>query len=279
MKRVVWLASYPKSGNTWFRAFLANLLRDPDQPVDINELNTGPVASARGPLDAALGYDSADLTHDEIDRMRVEYYLRKGEEEGAPLYLKVHDAYTFLPDGRPMFPPEVTIGALYFVRNPLDVCVSYAHHSGHQLCDKTLRSMGNPNFCVAGRQDRHQEQLRQKMMNWSGHVLSWADAPAQRVLVVRYEDMKAHTEDTFTAAARFIGLPTEPKRIRKAIEFSRFEELKRQEESKGFRERTRAEQSFFRQGETGAGRKTLTREQIEIISRDHAEVMKRFGYQ
>ena len=44
---IVWLASYPKSGNTWTRAFLTAYLGDEDQAVDINDLEGGPIASSR----------------------------------------------------------------------------------------------------------------------------------------------------------------------------------------------------------------------------------------
>ena len=47
--------------------------------------------------------------------------------------MKIHDAYTFLPDGRPMVPPEVTRGVIYIIRNPLDVTVSFAHHSRRSI--------------------------------------------------------------------------------------------------------------------------------------------------
>ncbi len=278
MKRIVWLASYPKSGNTWFRAFLANLLRDPAEPVNINELETGPIASARGPLDAALGYDSADLTHNEIDRLRAEFFLWQTREDGPLLFFKVHDAYTFLPDGRPLFSPEATKAVLYFVRNPLDVCVSFAHHSGRSEYDKMVEAMGNPDHVIAGRYASHHDQLRQKMQGWSQHVLSWAEAPGHRVHVMRYEDMKQRTEETFTAAAHFAGLPTDPDRIRKAIHFSRFEELRKQEEQMGFRERMHADRVFFRKGQIGSGREVLSADQIQKLIRDNGEVMKRFGY-
>ncbi|MEJ2083836.1 MAG: sulfotransferase, partial [Acidobacteriota bacterium] len=38
MTGIVWLASYPKSGNTWLRAFLMNFLDPGKRPVDINQL-------------------------------------------------------------------------------------------------------------------------------------------------------------------------------------------------------------------------------------------------
>ncbi len=74
MSGIYWLASYPKSGNTWLRSFLSNLQQDGDAPADINELATGTIASARDWLDEALGFDSADLSADEIDRLRPAVY-------------------------------------------------------------------------------------------------------------------------------------------------------------------------------------------------------------
>jgi hypothetical protein len=95
---------------------------------------------------------------------------------------------------------------------------------------------------------------------------------------MRYEDMKQKTEETFTAAAHFAELPTEPDRIRKALHFSRFEELRKQEEKMGFRERMHADRRFFRKGQIGSGREALSAEQTQQLIRDHGEVMKRFGY-
>jgi len=50
---IIWLASYPKSGNTWLRIFLTNLRCDGEEPVNINELDGGPIASARALFDEA----------------------------------------------------------------------------------------------------------------------------------------------------------------------------------------------------------------------------------
>ena len=74
MGGIYWLASYPKSGNTWFRAFLRNLLEDDEAPVDINDLSTGSIASARGWLDEVLGFDTADLSPNEVEQLRPEVY-------------------------------------------------------------------------------------------------------------------------------------------------------------------------------------------------------------
>lgn len=278
MKRIVWLASYPKSGNTWFRAFLANFLRDPDVPVNINQIQTGPIASARMPLDTALGYDSSDLTFEEIDSLRREHFLACGEEEGAPLFFKVHDAYTCTSAGQPLFPPEVSLAVIYLVRNPLDVCVSFAHHCGRSEYDRVIKSMSRPEHAMAGNVRRHNDQLRQRMLSWSGHVASWRDAAGHRVKILRYEDMKQNTLQTFTEAIGFLGLPTDERRVKKALEFSSFEELSRQEEKNGFRERVHAERKFFRKGVVGDAQRTLSESQKATIRTDHESMMRQMNY-
>ena len=113
MTRTIWLASYPKSGNTWFRMLVANLSAT-DKPVDINDLpEGGGIASARGPFDYLTLIDSGLLTHEEIDRLRPRVYeqLRRGaadDEYDAPQltepvrFVKAHDAYTYTSEGEPL---------------------------------------------------------------------------------------------------------------------------------------------------------------------------------
>ena len=84
MTRTIWLASYPKSGNTWFRMLVANLSAKDGKPVDINDLpERGGIASARGPFDHLTLIDSGLLTHDEIDCLRPRVYeeLARGEDD------------------------------------------------------------------------------------------------------------------------------------------------------------------------------------------------------
>ena len=113
---IYWLASYPKSGNTWFRIVLANLLKQ--GPIDINQFSTGKIASSRPWIEEALGFDSAYLTHDELDQLRPGIYTWLGETLSEPAYHKIHDAYTFVND-TPLLPKAGCLGALYFIRNSL----------------------------------------------------------------------------------------------------------------------------------------------------------------
>lgn len=278
MSGLVWLASYPKSGNTWFRIFLANFLADGHAPLEINELSFSPIASLRRPFDETLGWDSGDLSPEETERLRPEVHLHWAEAARETHYYKIHDAYTFLPDGRPLFPPAAVRAALYFVRNPLDVCVSLTRHNGDDDFDRTIREMAAPGTTLCGLSDRQFLQLPQKLLTWSEHVTSWIDAPGVRVLVLRYEDMKMQPERFFSEAIRLLGLPEDAARLKKAIEFSRFEELRAQEQKTGFHEKLSVATSFFRKGEAGTWRGELTARQSQRIIADHGAVMRRLGY-
>jgi len=68
--RIVWLASYPKSGNTWMRIFLANLINGSSTPIDLNDLISNGSSFSRPMIDDALGFDTGDLTPEECARLR-----------------------------------------------------------------------------------------------------------------------------------------------------------------------------------------------------------------
>jgi hypothetical protein len=277
MKGIVWLASYPKSGNTWFRVFLTNLLRDADQPAHINELESTPIASARAIFDNNIGFEASDLTADEIDRLRPELYRHLAEEAEETPFMKIHDAYTVMADDTPLIPAQATAGALYFIRNPLDVAVSFAHHSSCNY-DTSIAHMDKPNFAFCARTDRLHNQLRQQLLTWSDHVLSWLDTAPFPVCMLRYEDMKRQPLATFTRAVRFAGLPHTEAQIQKALAFSAFDVVRQQEETDGFREKSPASSRFFRKGQIGSWREELSEKQAQRIVQDHGEVMRRFGY-
>jgi hypothetical protein len=278
MSRILWLASYPKSGNTWLRLFFANLRRAQAGPASVNDLDRRHLVSHRGAFDQCVGFGSEDLTDDEVDLLRPRVYLHLAAESEEILYCKAHDAWTVLPNGRTLFPLEATAGAIYLVRNPLDVCVSYAHHAGASTFDGIIARMANPNFELAGTSNGLRGQLRQRLLRWSDHVLSWVDAPGLRLLVLRYEDLQARPIESFASAAAFANLNPDPDAIARAVKFSSFEELQRQEQEHGFAEQVAPGRRFFRNGKVGTWREVLTSTQTARIIGDHRDVMVRFGY-
>ncbi len=278
MGNIIWLASYPKSGNTWFRVFLTNLLKKTDNPVDINNLIGGPIASARHLLDEPLGYDSGDLSPDECDLLRPEAYIHFSKSLQEQRFCKIHDAYTYLPNGKPLVPKEATKKALYFVRNPLDICISFAHHSGHDNFKNTSKILNNPKFAFCGEGKRQTNQLRQILLTWSGHYLSWTCHQEFLVKVIKYEDMVNHPLRTFSEAVAFAELDYDEKSISKAIENSNIDTLQKQEQEKGFGEKMIYCKTFFRNGKVGSFNDFLSKDQINELTKNHCDVMETLEY-
>jgi hypothetical protein len=274
---IIWLASYPKSGNTWFRAFLTNLLNKPETAADINNLYPSTIASSRQLFDNLSGISSADLTMEEIEQIRYKIYQHEALETNETIYHKIHDAYTHSRSGTPIIPADVTKAVVYFIRNPLDVAVSFAHHLATSI-DRTIKIMNNENYAFCYHNDRLSNQLRQKLLSWSSHVKSWVDNSNLPLLVIRYEDMHSDTFNTFKKAVNFIGLDVSDDEITSAIEKSRFENLKKQENEKGFREKNIKASNFFRKGTAGDWKNILNSRQINDIIRYHKKTMERFGY-
>lgn len=273
---IYWLASYPKSGNTWVRVFLQNLLGDADTPVAINSLSSHPIASSRAWLEEILGYDLSELSHDEIEEMRPLAYSWAGRELQAG-YHKVHDACHRTRSGHPLFPGEGCGGAIYIVRNPLDIASSFANHLGCTI-DEAIDAMEDPGYELSAPADVMSTQTRQRLFDWSGHVESWIQNREFSVHLERYEDMLADPLSAFGRMVKFLGLTDRGHRLQKAIEFSRFKALKAQEEEVGFRERPLAQRPFFRKGEAGAWKSELSIEQIKRILNKHRPMMQRIGY-
>lgn len=275
--RLFWLASYPKSGNTWFRAFLANLLSADVSPVCINDMATGAIASSRHWLDEPLGFDTADLLPAEVATVRPAVHAWYAANLTQPAYHKIHDAYHHLPDGQPLFGGAGVGGALYIIRNPLDVVSSAASHWGCSV-DEAIDKMANPAFTLGSGKKRAGSQVPQLMQSWSQHVTSWVDAPDLHCCVLRYEDMLAQPLATFGQAVDFLQLQAHAHRLEHAIACSDFKQLSRQEQEKGFKERSDKAERFFRAGKAGAWQASLSAAQIDRIIQDHGDMMRRFHY-
>jgi hypothetical protein len=276
MKTLVWLASYPKSGSTWMRALLMNYQANHDRPVALDRLGGIFSSPDRWFFDMMAGFPSAHLSPDAADDLQPEIFRHYARLDDSPKVIKCHDAFRDVPSGEPLFPPEATRAALYLVRNPLDVVVSYAHHENTGF-DDIIAWMDDPGARLADDGRRLHGQLRQDLGCWSDHVRSWCDRAEIPVRVVRYEDLVADTRGVLMAALHFLGMDVSEERLERATGFSSFGELRRQEAAGGFLERKGASR-FFRRGAPGAGREELTPAQVGRIIDRHGAVMERFGY-
>jgi len=277
MKKIVWLASYPKSGNTWVRVFLNNYVADADNPVDINSLAEETHGATRALFDRLTGLESSDLTHDEVDRHRPAMYIQWADERKTPLFVKVHDAWRCTASGAPLFPAVATWKSVYILRNPLDIVASLANHYSVTL-DDAITIMADEENILATSRGRLDRQLPQYVGAWHSHVTSWVNQITTPVHLIKYEDMYYNPIQTFGQLIRAIDLPIDQTRLEKAITFSNFSQLEAQETLVGFKERRPDTPRFFRKGKVGDWVGELSSNQIRQVIYNHREIMQHFGY-
>ena len=275
---IFWLSSYPKSGNTWFRLVLTSALKPSQEALNINQINITRHASDRSLFVEALGFNSYLLSEDELLRLRPKVYTWYSQQKKQVQYFKIHDAYIYMNDEAPLVPYEGSLGVLYFIRNPLDIAISFAHHSNisidqsiNFMCDKDAKMYGNTGFIGM--------QLQQYLLSWSRHVQSWTSLNnSLPMMCLRYEDMHLSPLITFKKAMQFLNIDMSDHAILTAINQARFEKLQHQESQLIFREKSFAQKTFFRKGIMGDWEKTLNPLQIKKIIEHHKDVMLMHGY-
>lgn len=274
MGNILWLASYPRSGNTWLRVLLHNYLRNTTEPYDINRLQDLTVMDS-----AAHWYRMLDprpctsLTKEEVAVLRPRVHEAITRSSADTIFVKTHNALV-IDRGTPMISADHTAGAIYILRNPLDVAVSYSVHFGVSL-DEAVAAMNRPH-----NQSKSNEPnfVYQFLGSWSENVESWTDRESKAIHVIRYEDLRENPEEVVGGVIRFLGLPENADRLQRAIKNSSFSVLQAQEQRAGFRERSLKSDTFFRSGRSGEGVECLSPAQIRSLQQVHEAQMRKFGY-
>jgi len=276
-KSIIWVASYPKSGNTWVRVFLHNLLNefsgDSEGVQDINHLYQHSLRENWVTFfEQVLGKDAAEATEREIARARPEVHRWLANGKKGPFFVKTH-LYLCHDHHYPTINLEATLAAIHVVRNPLDVAISFAHHSAQPI-EAVIRQMATPDM----RWRPHAQRVSEILGSWSQNVASWLSLIDRPVYLMRYEDMLANPEQSFAALARFLRLTPSEEQLKRAVAKSSFAVLREQEAARGFIERPDSSNQFFREGRAGQWHGVLSNGQIEEISRAHESMMQRCGY-
>jgi hypothetical protein len=273
MGNICWLASYPKSGNTWLRVFLANMIADRGEPVPLRELPRFSDDEAL-PEDytALAGRPSSELSLHEIACLRPKVHARIAARHQGTAFVKTHNmAGSF--DGYPLHDMDVTVAAIYVVRNPLDVVLSMSDHFGVDI-DAAIESMASDDTGTAN-DSLHVSQV---LGSWSRHVSGWTNQAGPRVLVVRYEDLLERPAKTFGKVVKLLNLSADRARMDRAIKHSGFSTLVEMERKDGFVEASGKGGRFFRHGRSHQWREGLKREQVAAIVGRHREQMARYKY-
>jgi hypothetical protein len=275
---IVWLASYPKSGNTWLRVFLYHLVRlmngIPREEDEMNKLDraSGYEAKLFGLFQQYLQKPLKGATRLEVMAVRPLVHLTVADRFPTIAMMKTHNLLGEL-GGKATINFAASAGAVYIVRDPRDVAVSLSKHLGSTI-DEAINVMATSAFAT----ENNDETAFEIWGSWSEHVKSWTVEPSNAILVVRYEDMLAQPTDTFGKIVAHLKQEPSAEQIAEAIELSSFDKLRRAEDEGSFREVSPRSERFFNTGKSGGWRDKLTAEQAARLESDHRQQMMNFGY-
>ena len=274
-KSLLWLASYPRSGNTFTRLLLANYFFPGEEAFDINKLADFIPADTSGLLWDHLSSilpNSIETTW--RNRASVFNRYRETGKSAGFFGLKTHTAnvevfgsqgFDFRPNDR----------ILYIVRHPLDVLLSYSDYNGRQR-DSAIEVMCTSGATVENKQLGGLEVRG----SWVEHVRSWLTPPPCPLFLVRYEELCLATEVTLRNILAFLGAPIFPEKIKHAVEATRFDRIRDQEMARNFKERpeTTLSGAFFRKGTALQWLRELTPAQAYRLADSCGDVMEQLGY-
>lgn len=266
MKNITWVASYPKSGNTWIRTILYSAIFG---KLDINGM---------GSFIPNFAYLASELLGDGFkDPMDIKYKwleTQKRISESAiskskSCIIKTHNAAGNYDVG--IFPnPKFSANAIYIVRDPRDVAVSYSKHFNHSLKVATDK-LNNDKLINLQPEDRKRGEF---LSSWKNHVTGWKNAQIP-VYIVKYEDFIENPYENISFILEFLKI-SPVINISEILDLTNFENLSKLEKQTGFIEAS-SHSNFFRKGAKSQW-KRIPSKSFKTIENNNAQIMKELGY-
>lgn len=248
MGNLVWLASYPFSGNRWLRSFVYCVLRKPEappRPADLRKLSLSDIDPA--PYEQLSGKPLQQLQPQEVHNLRPQVQRKMTEAHPNPVLVETSSGLGTIGDV-PLFSVECTAASVYVVRNPLTIVPALAQASGMAL-DGAIEAINKQDFFPMFARN----SLPSFVGRWSDHVNAWSKPPWQDHLILRYEDLRDNPVESFGRMLAMFNISATEEEIRVAAELSQ-------------------------PPQPAAPLAGLTDQQKERLRASHRETMQAFGY-
>ena len=287
-KKIFWIASYPKSGNTLIRAILASLFFTQDGIFSFEILKKILLFENFQRLNFIKKENIQDYKKLSDLKILSKYWLKMQSKENLDLrdgefcFLKTHSAQLTYFDNY-FTDIKQTLGFIYIIRDPRDVSISYTHHSINSL-DETILHMTNKTAAIDYEQNTIENKIKPIVFvsRWDVHAKSWGLFQVPN-LVLRYEDLVEKKKEIIYRIINFFEKNYNFKfhnidhKIENIIASTDFETLKKNEEKYGFDEAIK-DQPFFNVGKSQQWKTQLNSTQKNLIENEFRDEMVKFKY-
>ena len=280
---IIWIASYPKSGNTWLRALLASYYFTNEGSFSLSLLDK---------IDAFPSDKFFKEYNDQFSKVEdtSKYWLKEQEKinkKNKITFLKTHSAICKI-NGNSFTNKENSIGAIYIVRDPRNVITSISNHYQISIED-AFQFMKDEKRGIINKKDGRYLGF-QAVWSWSINQKTWVENNLFPVLVIKYEDLLNETYNTFRKVIEFINkISNSSKTFNKSIgknsiKNTSFEKLQRMENDHGFAEAmnkkgTNKKIKFFNLGQKNNYKNLLSQDLIIKMNEFYKEELIKFNYE
>ena len=277
---IFWLASYPKSGNTWIRTFISTYYFTNNDTFEFSNLKNIKQFPHERFFDKDIrNINSAISSWDGVQK--------KINNQNKIIFLKTHSALATINNYK-FTSKKHSIGAIYIVRDPRNVITSLSNHYELNF-EQSLKFMTNSRKYLLNNNDINNFGNFTFLSSWSEHYKSWKNNKQFNIFFIRYEDLESKTLDTFREIILFINkiLDKHEKidvdRVKKIISSIDFDKLKNKEKKTGFPEavtdKNKKKINFFYLGKKNKWNKILTNQEIEILNKKFEKDLRVLNYQ
>ena len=285
---IIWLASYPKSGNTLLRSMISAYFFTSDGSFNfknLNHINQFPDFK----LFENYGINTSDHMEIVKNYINVQRFINT-KDKNSIRFIKTHSGLRDI-NGYPFTDLNNSLGVIYIVRDPRSVARSYANHnqmsleraSDRMLEDKaTLGGLKNP--------INEADKILTHMGSWSSNYESWkVFEKYNRYLLIKYEDMIKDKEETFITILKFIykllnlKFSIDANKLKNILKTTSFEYMQKAEKNSGFEESVKTKknskkQTFFKYGPKINIPETLSVEIKKKLEVSLKKEMEELGY-
>ena len=274
---IVWIASFPKSGNTWLRAFLCSYLY---MNLESKTFDFGLLKNIlRFP--STKKYKDIGVVPKSFEDVAKNWIAvqEKINSNKKINFLKTHNAFGGLKNC-PFTNKANTLGAIYLVRDPRDVLISYSRHLEKSI-DETLELVLEDDH-KGWLNEYKKDVIGEIRGSWAQNYNSWKNFYLTEKIIIRYEDLIKDPFNNFSNIVRYLnklfGLEINDEKIKKCIEITDFNKLKKLEMKTGFVENYSKKELFFNQGKSKQWQDILDKKTVLKLEKKFKKEMQELKY-